>query len=249
MTDLTRDDFLGGRLRLYQPANGYRAGVDPVLLAAATPIKSGETLLELGCGVGAASLCAATRVAGIRATGIELQPDYADLARRNAAENDLPFDVITADLRALPADIRNTQFDHVIMNPPYYLRDASTPATDKGRDTALGGDTPLADWITIGAKRIAPRGYLTLIQRIDRLPETVAVVHSLLGSIVIQPIAPRQGRESGLFILSARKNGRAAFKLRPPLVMHDGVAHTADGESYTTVVKSILRDGAELRLF
>ena len=117
-SDLTCDDFLGGKLRVYQPRKGYRAGVDPVLLAASIPAQSGQTVLELGCGVGVASLCLSTRVSGLTVTGVELQKDYADLAAQNATENGASFDVVNADLRHLPADLRQKRFDHVIMNPP-----------------------------------------------------------------------------------------------------------------------------------
>ena len=61
---LTEDAFLGGRLRLLQPAQGYRAGVDPVLLAASVPAMLGQRVLELGCGVGAALLCLGRRGTG-----------------------------------------------------------------------------------------------------------------------------------------------------------------------------------------
>ncbi|PCH69375.1 MAG: methyltransferase, partial [Rhodobacteraceae bacterium] len=59
--DLTWNAFLGGRVQLLQPQSGYRAGVDPVLLAAAVPGRAGQSVLELGCGAGAASLCLAAR--------------------------------------------------------------------------------------------------------------------------------------------------------------------------------------------
>lgn len=238
---LTCDDFLGGRVRLYQPKHGYRAGVDPVLLAAAVPAISGQRVLEFGCGSGPASLCLGARVDGLALTGVELQPEYAELAVKNAAKNDTVFEIITADLRALPADIRNRQFDHVIMNPPYYDRSASSKALDDGRDTGRGGDTPLADWITIGAKRLAPKGYLTMIQRIDRLPESLAAAHQCLGSLVVRPIAARLNREPSLFILQARKNGRAAFRLSPPFIMHDGLEHSSDRDDYNNMATEILR--------
>lgn len=250
MTDaLTCDDFLGGQLRIWQPRKGYRAGVDPVLLAAATEPKAGQKVLELGCGVGTAALCLATRVPGIHVTGVELQEDYADLARRNAAENDLPLDVITADLRALPADLRQQRFDYVIMNPPYFDRTAGSAAQDSGRDVALGGDTPLADWLSIGARRVGPRGYLTLIQRMERLPEVLAALHGRLGAVKLCPIMGREGRAPELFLLQARQEGRAAFRMTTPLVMHSGPVHAGDAESYTPAVAQVLRNGAILPIW
>ena len=67
--DLTDDKFLMGRLRLLQPARGYRAATDPVLLAAACPAVAGESVLDLGCGVGAAALCLGARVPGVVLAG------------------------------------------------------------------------------------------------------------------------------------------------------------------------------------
>ena len=78
--ETTNDLFLGGKVTALQPAKGYRAGIDAVLLAASVPAKAGETVLELGCGVGVASLCLAARVEGVEITGVELQPEYAALA-------------------------------------------------------------------------------------------------------------------------------------------------------------------------
>ncbi|WP_439154365.1 tRNA1(Val) (adenine(37)-N6)-methyltransferase [Yoonia sp.] len=247
--DVTCDDFLGGRVRVWQPRRGYRAGVDPVVLAAAVMARPGQSVLELGCGVGVASLCLAARVPELTLTGVELQPDYADLARRNATENAALFDVVTADLRALPADLRQKRFDHVIMNPPYFDRRTGTAASDHGRDTALGGDTPLTDWLDIAARRIGPRGYLTLIQRMERLPEVLTALTGRLGSLVVCPIAGRANRPPELFLLQARQEGRAAFRMVPAQVMHTGDAHQGDVESYTPAIGKVLRNGASLDIW
>lgn len=243
---LTHDDFLGGKIKVWQPKTGYRAGVDPVLLAAFIQAKPDQSILELGCGVGVASLCLSARVPGVKLTGVEVQANYAALAQKNAEANGVPFNVITADLRQLPNDIRQHRFHHVIMNPPYFDRAAGTPSDDLGRDTALGGDTPLADWLDIGTRRLAPKGYLSLIQRMERLPEVLTILQRRLGSVVVMPVAGREGRAPELFLLQARQEGRAAFRMTPALVMHAGKTHQGDQESYTAQVNDILRNGAEL---
>ena len=127
---LSDDAFLCGRLRLWQPVTGCRAATDPVLLAAACPAVAGQTVLDLGCGAGAAALCLAARVPGVVLAGLEVQPGYAVLARANAARNAVTMEVHEGDVAAEPAALRRG-FDHVICNPPYYAT-GGTPAADDG---------------------------------------------------------------------------------------------------------------------
>jgi len=89
-------------------------------LASAVKPKGAASVLELGCGVGVASLCLGARVSGLKITGVELQSDYAALAERNAVENGVRFEVVTGDVEDLPLDVRQRSFDHVIANPPYF---------------------------------------------------------------------------------------------------------------------------------
>ncbi len=246
MDDLTRDRFLGGRLDLWQPRRGYRAGVDPVLLAASVNAQAGQTVLDMGCGAGAAALCLGRRVAGLSLTGLELQPAYAALARRNARDNAIPLEVIEGDLSDMPPALRARQFDHVIMNPPYFDRATGTVADDDAREVALGGPTPLALWIQQAARRLAPRGFLHVIQRAERLPDLLTAAQASLGSLRLLPLIPRPGRDSQLVILRARKGGRAAFRLHAGLVLHDGATHDGDRENFSETIRSVLREGTAL---
>jgi tRNA1(Val) A37 N6-methylase TrmN6 len=238
--ELTQDAFLGGKVQLLQPKNGYRAGVDPVFLAASVNASAGQSLMDLGCGVGAAALCLGARVPDVKLIGIERQAEYAKLARRNGLET------VCADLSNLPDEIRQQQFDHVIANPPYYDRKASVAADNLGREGALGEDTPLTVWMKVAAKRLKPKGHLHIIHRIERLPDLMAALPSMMGSLQVLPLAPRVGRKAELVILRARKDGRAAFELFSPRILHRGERHERDGDSYMPEIKAVLRDGAAL---
>ncbi len=81
--------LLNKRIALRQPEQGFRPGLDSVMLAAACPAEGGQSVLDLGCGVGSAGLCVLARVPGVTLTGIDIQEDHIALARENAALNDM----------------------------------------------------------------------------------------------------------------------------------------------------------------
>lgn len=242
--DLTHDAFLCGKLHLWQPLKGYRAATDPVLLAAACPAKSGERVLDLGCGVGAAALCLGARVPGLILAGLELQPAYAALARQNATENALPMQVEEGDLGHMPRALR-VEFDHVIANPPYYPA-GGTPSPLTARATALQVDTPLSAWVEAAARRLTPGGWLTLICGADGLPALLAAMGTKLGTASVLPLQPREGRPALRILLRARKGGKGAFRLLAPLVLHKGASHDGDRENYTPRANAVLRGGESL---
>lgn len=242
--DLSDDKFLCGRLRLLQPRKGYRAATDAVLLAAACDAVAGQSVLDLGCGAGAASLCLGWRVAGLAQAGLELQPEYADLARRNAERNGIALEVHQGDITRMPKELRR-DFDHVIANPPWYPQ-GGTPSPLAVRATAMQVDLPVSAWVEAASKRLAPGGWLTLIAGTDSLPELLGALAPKLGSGVVLPLSAREGRAPKRILLRARKGGRAPFKLLSPLVIHKGEAHDGDRESYHPEVNEILRNGAPL---
>lgn len=238
--------MLGGRVHIWQPRDGYRAGTDPVLLAASIDARAGQTVLELGCGGAPALVCLGARVPDLDLTGVELQPAYAALARQNLVENGLNGRIFEADLTALPAEILERRFDHVIANPPYFLKPDRTAAQDRGREIALAGETPLADWVKAAAKRLVPGGYATFIQRAERLPDLLTPMAAQLGALELLPLAPRAGRPPRLILIRGRKLGRAAFRMHPPVVMHRSDAHQNHGSDYSTIIELVMKKAAAL---
>jgi tRNA1Val (adenine37-N6)-methyltransferase len=241
---LSHDAFLCGKLHLWQPIQGYRAATDPVLLAAACPATPGQRVLDLGCGVGAAALCLGARVPGLVLAGLEVQPAYAALARRNAEENGLTMQIEEGDLADMPSPLR-VGFDHVIANPPYYPA-GGTPSPIAARARALQVDTPLGDWVQAAARRLNPGGWMTLICGADGLPAVLGAMGSKLGSASVLPLQPRNGKPALRVIVRARKGGRGAFRLLAPFVLHQGATHDGDRESYTDRANAVLRQAASL---
>jgi tRNA1(Val) A37 N6-methylase TrmN6 len=237
----TSDTLLGGRVRLLQPARGYRVAIDPVLLAAAVPVRGGERVLDAGLGSGAASLCLAARAPGCAITGVELQPELADLAHRNAALNGLPVEVVNGDLLALPAELHRRSFDQVMTNPPFLDAGRGTlPESTQRRVAHVGAS--LAAWLDTCLRRLAPGGWLTVIHRTDRLVAMLQAIGGQLGAVHILPLWPAAGVPARRVILRGRKGSRAGSVLQPGLVLHE-----ADGR-LTEAAEAVLRHGAALPL-
>jgi tRNA1Val (adenine37-N6)-methyltransferase len=244
LEETSDDAFLGGKLYLFQPLRGYRAATDPVLLAACCDAKPGQSVLDLGCGVGAAALCLASRVPGLRINGLELQPPYAALARRNAARAGTDMQISTGSVLEMPKELRHN-FDHVITNPPYHPP-GGTPAHDAGRDVARREEVSLADWMAAAVRRVAPGGWLTLIIRTDRLTDALLGLAPRMGSVTVLPFSPRPGRDAGRIVLRARKGGRGGLRLLSPFVLHEGVAHPGDRDNHRHAAERVFRYGEGL---
>ncbi|PWS35840.1 N-6 DNA methylase [Falsiroseomonas bella] len=242
MTGVTEDRLLGGRVLLRQPREGLRAGHDAVLLAAAVPAASGDQVLELGCGSGAAFLCLAARVPGIVVTAVEREPELVALARENAALNGLAdrVTVIEGDIadprlrRVLP------RVAHGFANPPFWPSGSPPPVAL--RRAATHAEAPLGAWADCLAAAVQHRGSATLILPAARLSDGLrAMGDAGFGSPALMPLWPRAGMPAKRVILAARRGGKGPDRVLAGLALHDGTAHGP-------ATAAILRDGAALEL-
>lgn len=237
---ISEDTLLGGQVRLRQPVDGYRAAIDPVLLAASVDATPGQRVLEAGAGHGTAAICLARRVSDCSVTGIEIQPDLVRLANDNARLNDLAgsVQVMIGDLvRPLPR-IAAGGFDHVMANPPYLDVGRADLSPDAGRAIAnVEGDAGLDVWLAFMLRMVRTKGTITLIHRADRLDEILTLLSGAAGDVTVFPIWPKQDRAAKRVIIRARKGIRTPMTLSAGLVMHE-----EDG-AYTVAANEILRGG------
>jgi tRNA1(Val) A37 N6-methylase TrmN6 len=246
----TDDVFLGGALTVLQPASGYRAGIDAVLLAAAVPLeaRAGAQVLDAGAGVGVAGLCLARRVAGARVTLLEIEPRLAALARENARRNglDARCRIVVGDIAGPAADLTACgvvpeSYDLAMANPPFGIEGQGRPPADALR--ARAHEMPagaLEDWMRGIVRALRPGGRMIMIHRADALPGLLAAMSPRFGGIVVRPIHPYAESPAIRVLVSGQKGSRAPLVLAPALVLHG-----PDG-GYRPQVEAVLRSPVAL---
>ena len=225
--EFTEDAFLGGRLRLRQPRSGHRAGHDAMLLAAATPARPGDRVVEFGAGVGAAGLAVASRVNGIRLALVEIDPALAGLARGNAAANAIPAEAIVLDVAAA-ADAFAAQgltpdsADIVLMNPPFNDAARHRASPDQARASAhVATASTLENWVHAARRILKSGGMLSLIWRADGLAEVLTALDRGFGSLAILPVHADAKGPAIRVLVRATKGGRAPAQIHAGVMLKD----------------------------
>lgn len=248
---ISDDAFLGGRLQILQPRQGYRAGLDAVMLAAAVTQRGGAALrvLDAGAGVGTAGLCLAWRCSEARVVLVEREGALAALARENVLRNGLAERVSVAEVdlaRAAPDQLAgfglaDGSFDVAIANPPFHAEGSGTPAQNglKAAAHAMAEDA-LADWGRFLARMVRPGGVALVVHKSSALPDLLAVLARRFGGLTVLPIRSHAGEAAGRVLVSGVKGSRAPFRLAAGLVVHE-----AD-ERFTAGAEAVLRHGRSL---
>jgi len=234
---------LDKRVKLLQPENGFRTSIDSVLLAASSKAGEGETLLDMGCGVGSAGLCALYCEPSLHLTGIDIQTDHIDLATQNAALNGMMerAEFITADMREYKFE---KSYHHIICNPPYLETGAHLRSPSDAKATAMGhaGDIALKDWVANAYRLLKPQGSLSMVHEAGSVDRILQAMEGHFGAVEIIPLWPKAARPAKRVIVRAVKGRKS------PAIIHQGITlHQSDG-GYTIEANKILRDGEGLYL-
>ncbi len=225
--EFTEDAFLGGQLRLRQPKSGHRAGHDAMLLAAATPARSGNRVVDLGAGVGAAGLAVAKRVPAIELVLVEIDGVLADLARGNAAANAIAADVIKLDIASAAdvlaaAGLPPDSVDVVLMNPPFNDPARHRASPDKALEIAhVSTAVTLEKWSLAARRILKSGGALVLIWRADGLVEVLSALGRGFGSLEILPVHGEAKMPAIRVLIRAIKGGKAPVQMHAALVLNE----------------------------
>lgn len=242
MPPYTNDYLLDKKVKIFQPVDGYRASTDAVFLSSlfeVGKVKSEDTILDVGSGTGAISLCLAERLKdkNITITGVDIQPDLVELSNFSAAENGFSsfLHYEHFDIRE-KTSLSSGSFSFVITNPPY--SDHDMPSPNKSKQLAHNHQNfDLTGWLTFCLKMLKPKGYLLLINRAEAINEILMALHNKAGDIQILPMYSKEGQEAKRVAVIAKKGAKGITRILPPFYTHN-----EDG-SYTEKAQSILRLG------
>lgn len=226
-----RLDYINENLSLIQKTDGLTFGTDAYLLAAFVSGK-GKIAADLGAGTGVASLLCAAGGKTSRIFSVEVQPDFAELCRRNAELNGLNDKVIPVmkDVRELSVKDTGSEVDLVISNPPYMAADSGrgndSAAKNIARREVFGG---IVDFCAAASRILKYGGDFYTVYRPERLCDLLSALReNSLEPKVLVTVYPKKESAPCLVLVKSRKGGKPGLTMAPPLVIYRDPGSVAD---------------------
>ena len=243
----TRDAFLGGRLVVSQPAGGFRAGLDSVLLGAAAR-RTAQRLLDLGAGAGTAALVALADLELATATLVEIDPAMVALAVANLAANGCAARgrVLALDLTArggarAEAGLLADHYDSVIANPPFFDPGRGSAPSEARAGARHMRPEALDSWVKAAATHAAPDGEVIFVHAATALPALLAAFGQRFGAVTVLPLLPREAQPAHRVLIRGIKGSRAPFTLLAARALHE-----PEGRAFRPEFEAIFRGTARL---
>jgi tRNA1Val (adenine37-N6)-methyltransferase len=218
----TVDTLLGGRVALFQPTRGFRASLDPILLATFVAPPFGR-FLDIGAGTGALSFVLLARDGAATGVAVELQAPLAALAEAGRARNGWTtrLEVRAADVRAA-RDLGAARFDLVVTNPPFRPLGSSPASPEETRALSSHEVTlALAEWADVAARAVRPGGRVAAIFPASRALELGEALRAReLAPARLRFVHARTGEPASRVLVESVRGGRAVLTVEPPLVIH-----------------------------
>lgn len=220
------DDLQYNGLRLIQVPGAFCFGLDAVLLADFADVRKSETVLDIGTGTGIVAILVSAKKNPAHVTGLEIQPDMADMATRSVKLNGLEdkIEIVCGDVRNSREIFNAASFDAVVTNPPY-MKDRHGLVNKSAAHAVSRHEIlcTLDDVIENAAYVLKDKGSFTMIHRPERLVDIVASMRKFaIEPKYLRFIYPSMNKKPNLILLRGVKNGRPELKMIEPLYVYDG---------------------------
>ena len=236
----TLDDLILGKMKLIQPAHGYRFSLDAVLLAHFPILEGVKQAVDLGTGNGIIPILLAARAPELRIIGIEIQEGMVDKARRSIQYNHLEkrIEIISADIREINSILPGGKAELVLSNPPFW-KNGEGHINSNAEEAIARHELKLnlEELVSQGAYLLCTGGRLAVIHRADRLEEIIGIFrqHKLYPRR-LRMVHPFIDRNAKLVLLEGQKSRPGSLSVLPPLIIYE-----KPGE-YCEEIKHIYRE-------
>lgn len=237
MIECSFDDILRGKLKLYQPLEGPRFGVEALLLADFLTLRPRDRVIELGTGTGIVLLLVALRVPGIRLLGLEIQPELVEVAKKNVEVNGFSdrIEIVHGDLRKVEELFPPNSFSVVLGNPPYIPLEGGRLPSGRMRSMAYAEEAcTLEEFLKASRYLLSTGGRLYLIYRPFRLVELLFHMRRLkIEPKEIRFVHSKANEDAEFVLVKGVRDGSTSVRVSPPLILYN-----EDG-SYTDALKKV----------
>jgi tRNA1Val (adenine37-N6)-methyltransferase len=217
------DDLERNGYRIIQSDHRFCFGMDAVLLSGFARVKPGEDVLDLGTGTGIIPILLEAKTKGRHFTGLEIQPESADMARRSVALNGLEekIRIVTGDIREATELFGASAFDVVTSNPPYMIGQHGLTNADDAKTIARHEVLcTLEDVIAQSARLLKPKGRLYLVHRPFRLVEIFTLMHSYgIEPKRLKMVHPFVDREPNMVLIEGLRDGNPRLTVEKPVIV------------------------------
>lgn len=217
------DDLQRNNLQIIQSPDRFCFGMDAVLLSGFANVKKGDRVLDLGTGTGILPLLLSAKTEGEHFTGLEIQKESADMARRSVLLNDLQdrIDIVTGDIKKAGSLFAPSSFEVITCNPPYMIGQHGLVNPNEPKAIARHEILcTLSDVLAATRKLLVPGGKLFMVHRPFRLAEIIIKMKEHdLELKHLRMVHPYVDKEPNMVLLEARRGGKSGLTVDSPLIL------------------------------
>lgn len=217
------DDLQRNHYRIIQDPGRFCFGMDGVLLSGFAKAGEGAKVLDLGTGTGIIPILMEAKTKAAHFTGLEIQPESADMAARSVRLNhqEEKIEIVTGDIKEAVSLFGAASFDVVTSNPPYMTEHHGITNPEEPKAIARHELLcTLEDVISQSSRLLKPGGNFYMVHRPFRLVDVLVLLRAYrLEPKRMQLVYPFANKEPNMVLIEANRGGRARMKVEKPLII------------------------------